>query len=210
MAQLAFYFDSSKCTGCKSCQVACKQTYHLGMANTYRRVIHYAGGSWTKNANGTYKPNDVFGYFISMACNHCFNPACVTNCPTGAMQKDPDTGIVWTDHKVCIGCATCVAACPYGAPSIDKEAGYSVKCDFCYGELGLNRQPVCVATCPMRALDCGVYEDLVAKYGKGNIEIEPLPQNTTNPSTIIKPHPKAQATGAGTGSVLSFKDELCL
>ena len=210
MTQCAFYFDSSKCTGCKSCQVACKQTYHLSMDNTFRRVFNYAGGSWSQNANGTYVAEDVFGYFVSAACNHCLNPACVANCPTGAMQKDPDTGIVWTDHETCIACGTCVSVCPYSAPSIDVENGYSVKCDMCKDELALDRLPVCVATCPMRALDFGDRDELIAKYGEGNIAIEPLPQPTTDPSTILNPHPKAQPAGAGTGACVSFADELNL
>ena len=102
MAQYAFHFDSNKCTGCKTCQVACKETYKLPVNNLYRKVLNYQGGTWELNEAGSYVPNGVFGYFVSMACNHCVDPACVANCPTGAMQKDEETGIVWTDH----GCAS--------------------------------------------------------------------------------------------------------
>ena len=100
MAQYAFYFDSNKCSGCKTCQVACKETYKLPVNNLYRKVLNYQGGTWELNEAGSYVPNGVFGYFVSMACNHCVDPACVANCPTGAMQKDEETGIVWTDHEV--------------------------------------------------------------------------------------------------------------
>ena len=113
MAQYAFHFDSNKCTGCKTCQVACKETYKLPVNNLYRKVLNYQGGTWELNEAGSYVPNGVFGYFVSMACNHCVDPACVANCPTGAMQKDEETGIVWTDHEVCIGCKTCQTVCPY-------------------------------------------------------------------------------------------------
>ena len=153
MAQYGFYFDSSKCTGCKTCQVACKETHRLPLDNLYRRVYNYAGGGWTQNANGTYIPQDIFSYHVSIACNHCADPACVANCPTNAMAKDPETGIVTSDHDVCIGCKTCVGVCPYGAPSLDQEAGYVIKCDMCWPELTIGRKPVCVAACPMRALD---------------------------------------------------------
>ena len=94
MTQYAFHLDGGKCTGCKTCQVACKETYRLPATNLYRKVYSYQGGSWDATAAGHYVPNGVFGYFISLACNHCTNAACVENCPTGAMQKDPDTGIV--------------------------------------------------------------------------------------------------------------------
>ena len=208
MTQYGFYFNSAACTGCKTCQVACKEYHKLPAANLYRHVTNYAGGSWEETAGGHHVPKDVFGYFVSMGCNHCADPACVANCPTGAMQKDPDTGIVWTDHEVCIACGTCNTACPYGAPQVNEETGYTVKCDMCADEIALGRKPVCVAACPMRALDFGDYSELLAKYGEGDVEIEPLPANTTNPCTIINPHPKAQKSGEGTGSVVTLGEEL--
>ena len=121
MTQYAFYFDSNRCTGCRACQVACKENHGLGVDMLWRRVYEYQGGSWKLNDVGSYVPDGVFGYFVSVACNHCANPACVQVCPTGAMQKDGETGIVWTDHEVCIGCRACQAACPYHAPSFDAE-----------------------------------------------------------------------------------------
>ena len=208
MAQYGFYFDSSKCTGCKTCQVACKETHRLPLDNLYRRVYNYAGGGWTQNANGTYIPQDIFSYHVSIACNHCADPVCVANCPTGAMAKDPETGIVTSDHDVCIGCKTCVGVCPYGAPSLDQEAGYVIKCDMCWSELTIGRKPVCVAACPMRALDWGPIEDLRSTYGEGNVAIEPLPQDTTSPCIVLNPHPKAQATGEGTGQITNLDEEL--
>lgn len=210
MTQYAFYFDQAKCTGCKTCQVTCKETYKLPANNLYRRVLNYTGGTWTQTETGHYAPEGVFGYFTSIGCNHCENPACVATCPTGAMQKDPDTGIVWTDHEVCIGCKTCQTACPYEAPTYNEEAGYMQKCERCGGEIdaAAGEKPLCVTACPMRALDFGPKEELVAKYGEGNIEIEPLPENTTDANLIINPHPKAEATNAGTGSVVTLVDEL--
>ena len=208
MAQYGCYFDSSKCTGCKTCQVACKETHRLPLDNLYRRVYNYVGGGWTQNTNGTYIPQDIFSYHVSIACNHCADPACVANCPTNAMAKDPETGIVTSDHDVCIGCKTCVGVCPYGAPSLDQEAGYVIKCDMCWPELTIGRKPVCVAACPMRALDWGPIEDLRSTYGEGNAAIEPLPQDTTSPCVVLNPHPKAQATGEGTGRITNLDEEL--
>ncbi|MEC4271609.1 DMSO/selenate family reductase complex B subunit [Adlercreutzia sp. R25] len=208
MTQYAFYFDQDICTGCKTCQVACKETYKLPAGNLYRRVLNYQGGAWERNEAGTYVPNGVFGYFVSVACNHCTDPACVENCPTGAMQKDPETGIVWTDHDACIGCKTCQTACPYNAPTFSEERGYMVKCDMCAGELERGRKPICVASCPMRALDFGPREELIEKYGDGDVEVEPLPQNTTDPNLILKPHREAQKSGSGTGEIVSLDEEL--
>ncbi|WP_251231596.1 DMSO/selenate family reductase complex B subunit [Adlercreutzia aquisgranensis] len=206
--QFAFYFNSDACTGCKACQVACKETYHLGPDNLYRRVYNYQGGSWDRNESGTYVPDGVFGYFVSIACNHCAHPACVENCPTGAMQKDEESGVVWTDHEVCIGCKTCQTACPYGAPTYSEDDGFMLKCDMCRDERSLGRKPVCVAACPMRALDFGTWEELTARYGEGDVEIEPLPRNTTEPRLVLNPHRKAQKAGSGTGFVSNLDEEL--
>ncbi len=206
--QYAFYFNSANCTGCKTCQVACKECNHLPASNLYRHVVNYAGGEWKPTEAGFYEPSDQFGYFVSMSCNHCMNPACVANCPSGALEKDDKTGVVAADHSICTGCGTCVTACPYGAPSLHETEGYAIKCDMCATERALGRKPVCVTACPMRALDWGEYDELVAKYGEGNIEIEPLPKNSTAAMTILNPHPKAQATGQGTGSVVSLEQEL--
>ena len=114
MTQYAFHFNSDVCTGCKTCQVACKETYKLPVNNLYRKVYNYQGGSWKPTEAGHYVPEGVFGYFVSLACNHCTNPACVANCPTGAMQKDEETGIVLVNAEDCIGCESCLTGCPYG------------------------------------------------------------------------------------------------
>lgn len=208
MTQFGFYFDGQSCTGCKTCQVACKEIHGLGNGLMLRRVYDYQGGSWKQTALGHYVPKDVFGYKVSIACNHCDNPACVETCPTGAMQKDAETGIVWTDHVVCIGCGSCAEACPYDAPAVDEEAGYSIKCDTCYGDRQLGRKAACVAACPMRALDFGPIDELRERYGEGDVEIEPLPQATTAPNLVLAPHALAQKSGAGTGAVVNLSEEL--
>lgn len=74
MTQYAFHLDGGKCTGCKTCQVACKETYKLPVSNLYRKVYNYQGGSWKPTEAGHYVPDGVFGYFVSLACNHCSSP----------------------------------------------------------------------------------------------------------------------------------------
>lgn len=208
MTQYAFYFDQASCTGCKTCQVVCKENHKLATDNLWRRVVEYQGGAWSVDEAGCYVPEGVFGYKTSLACNHCDMPACLGNCATGAISKDDDTGIVRIDDEVCIGCKTCIAACPYGAPTFIEDEGVVSKCDMCFDEVQAGRTPFCVASCPMRALDWGDRDELREKYGEGVIEVEPLPENTTGANLIIKPHPAAQATGEGTGFVTSFAEEL--
>ena len=208
MAQYGFYFDSSRCSGCKTCQVVCKECHHLPTDNLYRRVIHYAGGTWKSTEGGHHVPSGTFGYQISLTCNHCADPACVAACPSGAMTKDPETGIVTTDHEVCIACGTCANACPYDHPSLDAENNYAIKCDMCADEVREGSRPFCVDSCPMRALDWGDYDELVSTYGAGDVEVAPLPRNTTTPHLVLKPHPDAKPSDDRSGAVVSLDQEL--
>ncbi len=209
MAQYGFYFDSTRCTGCKTCQVTCKETYALPTENLWRKVLNYQGGSWEfSEVSASYQPVDVFGYFISMACNHCMVPACLSVCPTDAIIKEADTGIVWIDGELCIGCDACLTACPYGAPQHIEEEGIVTKCDMCQARVLEGDIPLCVSSCPMRALDFGDVEELKITYGEGDIEIAPLPLNTTYPSMVMKPSKDAQPSGSAVGSTVSLPEEL--
>lgn len=212
MTQLGFMFNSTRCSGCKTCQVSCKERYSLPVENLWRKVYEYQGGAWVPHEEtGWYTADGIFGYRISIACNHCLEPACVANCPTGAMQKDEGTGIVWTDHEVCIGCKTCQTVCPYGAPSYSDAEGYMTKCDLCKDSVESGDTPLCVKSCPMRALDFGDFDELKAQYGEGDVEIEPLPINSTNPAIVLLPHKEARPSGTDQGAVVNleqeFKDE---
>jgi len=85
---------------------------------------------------------------FSVQCRHCIEPWCVYSCLTGAMQKDPVSGVVSVDTEKCAGCWTCMVACPCGALVKDMNNKVVAKCDFCAGQ----DVPVCVANCPNEAL----------------------------------------------------------
>lgn len=76
MTQLGFFVDVSKCSGCKTCAVACKDAHNLPVGMNFRKVHEYAGGNWKQAADGSWT-QDVFGYYVSLGCNHCSDPACV-------------------------------------------------------------------------------------------------------------------------------------
>ena len=102
--QYGFHFNGQRCTGCKTCMLACKDFHDLGYDVAFRQVYEYGGGTWEKDAEGALS-QDCFTYYVSVACNHCAKPVCVKVCPTGAMHKD-DRGIVTVDGQRCIGCGS--------------------------------------------------------------------------------------------------------
>lgn len=201
--QLAFYFDSSACIGCKTCQIACKDKKNNPLGVNFRRVINYGGGSWTPHPmhHDVLLPVNFFGYYLSVACMHCEKPICVEVCPSKAMHKREEDGLVVVDQSKCLGCRLCEQACPYGAPQFNEELGVMSKCDMCLDLLEQGQKPACVTSCPQRALDIGDFDELRAKYGRIDA-IEPLPKASyTQPCIVIKPHPKAQMVGEGTGRI---------
>lgn len=200
--QMAFYFDASACTGCKTCQVACKDKNDNPIGVNFRKVVTYGGGSWMPHPTqkGIYVPNNVYAYSVSVACMHCVAPICVEVCPTGAMNKH-DNGIVVVDKAKCIGCRLCQQSCPYGAPQFNEEKGVMTKCNLCEDLIAIGEQPSCVGSCPQRALEFGELSELQTKYGTINA-IEPLPEaHLTKPSVVITPHRYAQMSGQGTGKI---------
>lgn len=195
MTQYGFYFDASKCTGCKTCMVACKDKNNLPVGMNFRRVTEFSGGNWRQDrATGAWH-QDAFAYYLSISCNECSDPACVKVCPTKAHFKRAEDGLVLIDPKKCIGCGACLAACPYGAPQLDREERKMRKCDTCLDrrEKGLN--PVCVDACPQRALDFGPIDELRKKYGDC-AAIAPLPDvSVTKPNLVIHPTKSAKKPG---------------
>jgi len=196
MSTFGFHFDSSVCSGCKTCQVACKDKNNLSQGMRFRRVYEVAGAKWNKNSEGAWE-HDIVAYNLSIGCNHCEEPACVKACPTKAMHTLPD-GITIIDPEKCVGCHYCEWACPYGAPQYNHKPGIMQKCDFCRDYLLEGKQPVCVTACPMRALEFGTISRLTEKFGD-NRSVYPLPDPLlTKPSLFIKPHPDAErAIGIG-------------
>jgi len=187
--QLAFYFEQKHCTGCYTCQIACKDKNNLEVGEQFRKVYEITGGNYIKKGNAIMQ--DIYAFWISVSCNHCIDPVCVKKCPTGALKKRLEDGIVVVDKYKCIGCSSCVKSCPYEAIQYDSNNKKVSKCDFCLDLIESGKDPVCVSACPMRALDYGDIEVLQEKYGNIS-ETEGLPSsNITKPALVITPHKNA-------------------
>ena len=195
-----FYFDNTRCTGCRTCAMACADYNDLPAGRKYRRVIDVEGGSTVAAADGTCT-TDAWAYHISLACNHCSNPECVHVCPTGAMHKN-DLGLVEVDYGRCIGCGYCTIACPYHAPSIDPDLRQSSKCHGCSDRVRQGLRPICVEACPLRALDFGDVEELRLRHGVHPSVIWPLPtDDLTHPSLMVKLSEAAQSERVSEGLI---------
>ncbi|HWI52688.1 MAG TPA: DMSO/selenate family reductase complex B subunit [Symbiobacteriaceae bacterium] len=181
MAQMGFYYDMTACVACKTCQVACKDKKDLSVGPLLRKVKTFEGGQFPK----------PWVYHLSISCNHCAEPKCVQNCPTGALSKREKDGLVLHDQDVCIGCRYCTWSCPYQAPQYIEEAGRIAKCNGCADLVDQGKNPACVDACGMRCLEFGEIEALRKKYGDlPNLVVLP-DSGITNPSLVVKPAKQA-------------------
>jgi anaerobic dimethyl sulfoxide reductase subunit B (iron-sulfur subunit) len=169
--------------GCQTCAVACKNWNSLPAGPLkYLKVYEYEKGSF---------PN-VRIYWQWVPCYQCEEPACMENCPVEAIYKECKFGAVLIDNEKCNGCRICYDVCPYGAIAFAKDESSikAQKCNMCIDRLELRDKPICVLSCPMRALDFGPLETLIERYGDRR-DIEDMPSSqTTRPSVIFKPHSK--------------------
>ncbi|CRA17450.1 anaerobic dimethyl sulfoxide reductase subunit B [Salmonella enterica subsp. enterica serovar Typhi] len=162
--QYGFFIDSSRCTGCKTCELACKDYKDLTPDVSFRRIYEYAGGDWQED-NGVWHQN-VFAYYLSISCNHC----------------------------------------PYGAPQYNAAKGHMTKCDGCYDRVAEGKKPICVESCPLRALDFGPIDELRKKHGE-LAAVAPLPRaHFTKPNIVIKPNANSRPTGDTTGYLANPKE----
>jgi protein NrfC len=143
----------NRCVDCEKCVEACKQTNHVPDGHgAYRTAIQER----LTTENGAEKRE-----FRPVLCNHCNRPPCVRVCPTKATYKDPATGIVVMDYAKCIGCKTCMAACPYNARYFNHEKYAIDKCNFCIDTRLAegNTETACAAVCPARVRIFGDLKD---------------------------------------------------
>jgi len=141
--QYRFHFDMGKCIGCKCCEVACHEQNNNPPDVKWRSVGELEGGEFPHTTR----------LYVSMACNHCVEPTCLSGCPVDAYYKDPTTGAVRMKDDACIGCGYCTWNCPYEAPQMNPERGMVTKCDFCHNRLTDGLLPACVQACPSDAIE---------------------------------------------------------
>ncbi|HEX3424835.1 MAG TPA: DmsC/YnfH family molybdoenzyme membrane anchor subunit [Acidimicrobiales bacterium] len=139
--QYRFRFEMDACIGCHSCEVACAEQNSNPVGVNWRRVGELEGGTFP----------DARRFNLSMACNHCLEPTCLSGCPTNAYVK-LSNGIVAHHAEDCIGCQYCIWNCPYEVPVFNRQRRIVTKCDLCQPRLAAGSSPACVEACPTHAI----------------------------------------------------------
>jgi Fe-S-cluster-containing dehydrogenase component/formate-dependent nitrite reductase membrane component NrfD len=143
-----FAIDQRTCIGCHACTVACK-TEHEVPVGQFR--------TWVKYVDSGSFPDTTRSFGV-MRCNHCTDAPCVKICPTQALFKRDD-GIVDFDNERCIGCKSCMQACPYDAIYIDEDTHTAAKCNMCAHRVDNDLEPACVVVCPTHSIWVGDLDD---------------------------------------------------
>lgn len=160
--------DPSKCIGCRSCQVACKQWNQLPaeptvFAGTYENPPAISPVTWMRVSFHEEEVGDgVKWFFGNHRCMHCTDAACITVCPSGAIHHT-ESGAVALDPNKCIGCNYCVANCPFQVVGFDRRTNLAQKCTFCYERVQDGLLPACVTACPTGALSFGERRTIIGK-----------------------------------------------
>ncbi|MFQ5852252.1 MAG: 4Fe-4S dicluster domain-containing protein [Candidatus Binatia bacterium] len=180
MGQYGFFFDQSRCTGCRACSIACKEWYDIQPGPLkYMRVYQWEQGAF---------PDLRLG-LLAINCYHCEKPDCLDACPHDAIFKEERFGAVLVDQDRCEGERKCWEACPYGSIvyASDDPGEKAQKCTMCVDRLEEGLLPICVLSCSLRALDFGPIDELRKRYGDLDT-LEELPDgSTTRPAVVFKP-----------------------
>jgi formate dehydrogenase iron-sulfur subunit len=169
-----FLIDTTKCTGCRGCQVACKQWNQLKAEKTaffsgegYQNPPQMSEFTFTRVKFKDYQKNgqNEFAFYKEM-CMHCNEPACASVCPVGAFRKTAEGPVVY-DAKRCIGCRFCMVACPFGIPKYEWSKAFPLvkKCTGCYSRIREGLQPACATACPT-AITYGSREEMTREAEK--------------------------------------------
>ncbi|HHW07208.1 MAG TPA: 4Fe-4S dicluster domain-containing protein [Clostridia bacterium] len=149
--QYAIYVDANRCVNCRACEIACKLENDLPAGPRYIMVTE-------TEISG--KDRDTL-MFLPIPCMHCGEPACEKACPTGAITKRVEDGIVTVDRKKCIGCRSCLIACPFGVPQFGAD-GKMQKCQLCLHRLSDGKRTACQQACMAEAILVGTVEEISA------------------------------------------------
>lgn len=171
-----FLINNSKCIGCHACSTACKSENQVPLG-VFRTWVKYTEVGKYPDARRNFQVN---------RCNHCMNAPCVEICPVNAMHQRED-GIVGYNAEECIGCKSCMQACPYDSIYIDPDTNTAAKCHFCAHRVENGIEPACTVVCPQHAIVAGDLDDptseISKEIAKNNVTVR-KPEQGTGPKVF--------------------------
>jgi formate dehydrogenase iron-sulfur subunit len=162
--QVGVLVDTTRCVGCRTCEVACAEAHGLpepdfSDSTIFDRRRNPTESQWTVVNRFKTTAGD---FFAKRQCMHCSQPACAAACPTKAMYKTKEGPVIWREDK-CMGCRYCMISCPFDIPKFeyDKAVPKIQKCILCWDRLQEGKKPACVESCPAEALLFGKRSELI-------------------------------------------------
>ena len=164
---VAKLIDTTKCIGCKACQVACMEWNDLRdeigtCTGHYENPADLTEHSWTlmRFAEHENPKGDLEWLIRKDGCMHCADPGCLKACPAPGAIVQYSNGIVDFHEENCIGCGYCITGCPFDIPRISKRDHKAYKCTLCSDRVAVGLEPACIKACPTGALVFGTKEDM--------------------------------------------------
>ncbi|MCF8036724.1 MAG: 4Fe-4S dicluster domain-containing protein [Desulfobacteraceae bacterium] len=193
MSGKAFFIDTTLCTACRGCQIACKQWNQLPATDTENRGsyqnppdLNFSTYKLVRFAEHTGAGDKPLWYFFSDQCRHCVDPPCKafadTNIPGGILIDSHTGAVLYTDKLKKADAQSIRASCPFDIPRVQENTGYMAKCTMCVDRVNNGLLPACVKTCPTGAMNFGDREEMVSLAKKRKEE-------------VASKYPKATVTG---------------
>ncbi|MFH1060045.1 MAG: 4Fe-4S dicluster domain-containing protein [Pseudomonadota bacterium] len=183
--------DTSRCTACRGCQVACKQWHGLPgtrtrQTGTYQNPPDFSAQTWkvVRFSEGQAANGKPYWYFFSDMCRHCLNPGCMEGNQKDEIVQDAKTGaVLYSPATKKLNYKDVRGGCPYNVPRQDPKTKEISKCNLCIDRLRDNLIPACAKSCPTGALVFGDREAILKQVADRVAELK-------------KTHPKAKALNA--------------
>lgn len=183
--------DTSRCTGCRGCQIACKQWNELPATQTknvgsYQNPQDLSAVTWklVRFDDGKNEKGQPYWYFFTDQCRHCLSPGCMSASENGEIKQDEKTGaVLFTPKTRDLNFKATLEGCPYNIPRQDPKTKQLFKCTMCFDRITNNEIPACVKTCPVSAMVFGPRDKIVEMAKKRAEELK-------------KTYPKAAALNA--------------
>ena len=162
--EVSMLVDTSKCTGCRTCIIACNNWNRLKLKEFKFHTARegrprFSDHQWIDVAYNRYSSKEDEAapgkmLYTRISCMHCRDAACVQVCPVGAIHHTA-IGTVEIDEKRCIGCNYCIANCTFNVVGFNRALNIARKCTFCSDRLSRGMIPACVQACPTGTLVFG-------------------------------------------------------